>query len=106
MAPIMEIIGNIIIGTGIVFMIFGAIGIFKLKTFYTRILATSKIDTVGALTLIIGLAVRSGAGAFTWKILLLAVIMLIFNPLVGHILARSAYISGHKLEEETDEGEK
>ena len=78
---------------------FGVIGIFKFNTFYTRLLATSKIDTVGALTLIIGVAIRHGISFFSGKVVLLAIIMLIFNPLVAHILARSAYLSGHKLED-------
>lgn len=91
------IIGNIIIACGVVFMLFGVIGIFRFESFYTRLLATSKTDTVGALTLIIGLAISHGISFFTGKIILLAIIMLIFNPLISHILARSAYLSGHEI---------
>ena len=98
MEAITEVIGNIIIITGVIFMVFGVIGLYKLNTFYTRILATSKIDTVGVLTVIIGIALRYGIGSFTGKVLLLAIIMLIFNPLVSHILARSAYLSGQRAE--------
>lgn len=98
-----EIIGNIVIIAGIIFMFFGVVGIFKFDSFYTRLLATSKTDTVGALTLIIGIAIRHGFSFFTGKVILLAIIMLIFNPLVGHILARSAYLSGHE-RENSEEG--
>jgi len=94
------IISNIVIFAGIVFMSFGVIGIFKFDNFYTRLLATSKTDTVGALTFIIGIAIRHGFSFFTGKVVLLAVIMLMFNPLVGHILARSAYLSGHETDED------
>ena len=100
MENIQEIIGNIIIAAGIVFMSFGVIGLYKFDNFYTRILATSKTDTVGALTLIIGVAVRHGFSFFTGKVILLAILMLIFNPLVAHILARSAYLSGQTGEQE------
>ncbi|MCL2416252.1 MAG: monovalent cation/H(+) antiporter subunit G [Defluviitaleaceae bacterium] len=99
MENLAEIIGNIIIIAGIIFMIFGLIGLFKFKGFYERILATSKVDTVGMLTIIIGLTVRYGISSFSGKILLLAVLLLMFNPLVAHILARSAYLSGYKTDE-------
>jgi len=94
----LEIAGNIIIIAGIIFMFFGVIGIFKFKNFYPRILVSTKIDTVGALTIIIGIIVRHGGGFFSAKLLLLLVIILVLNPLVAHIVARSAYLSGYELE--------
>ena len=100
MENLQEIISNIIIAAGLIFMFFGVIGLFKFKNFYSRLLATSKIDTVGVITLIIGLAVRNGISFFSGKILLLAVIMMIFNPLIAHVLARSAYLSGHETDNE------
>ena len=94
----MQITGSIIIFLGIIFMFFGVIGIFKYKNFYTRILVTSKIDTVGAFTLIIGIAVRHGFSYFSLKLLLLIVLMMIINPLISHMTARSAYESGYKID--------
>ena len=94
------IIGNIIIGAGIVFMAFGLMGICRFNDFYTRLLVASKSDTVGALTFMVGMAIRYGPSFFSGKILILAVIMLIFNPLVAHMLARSAYISEQNKEDE------
>ena len=95
----MEIAGNIITAAGIIFMFFGIIGIFRFNNFYERILVTAKIDTVGAMTLIVGIAVKHGAGFFSLKLLLLAAILLILNPLAAHILARSAYLSGYKIDD-------
>ena len=80
--------------TGIVFMAFGVVGIYKFNNFYTRLLASSKVDTVGMLTVMIGVIVSHGFSYFTGKVLLLLAIMLIFTPLVTHVLARSAYLSG------------
>ena len=95
----MEALGNIIIIFGIVFMLFGVIGIFKFENFYARILITAKIDTVGALTVIIGVALREGVGFFSLKLFLLMCTLLILNPLSTHIVARCAYRSGYKLDE-------
>jgi len=96
------VVGNIFIGTGIAFMLFGALSLFKLKDFYPRILVASKIDTVGLLTLVIGFGFRHGISFFTGKLVLIVVILLILNPLVAHIVARSAYRSGYKLEKKGD----
>jgi len=87
-------------------MLFGVIGIYRYKNFYPRILVSSKSDTVGALTVIIGIAVRHGPGFFSWKLLLLIIIILILNPLLAHVLARSAYLSGHEIENPTGKAEK
>ena len=96
----MEIASHILIIVGIVFMLFGIIGIFKFKNFYVRILVSSKVDTVGALTIFIGLALRHGIGYFSGKLILLIIVMLILNPLVAHIIARSAYLSGYNTKDQ------
>ena len=95
-----EIIGTVIIFTGLIFMFFGVIGIYKFKTFYTRLLATSKTDTVGAISIIIGVSIINGFSFFTAKVILIALIMLVFNPLIAHTMARSAYLSEKENDEE------
>ena len=99
----MQIIGDIIIALGMVFILFGIIGIFKFKNFYTRILVAAKVDTVGAITIIIGVAIKHGVSFFSLKVLLLLFIMIIINPLATHMIARSAYLSGYKTEEKQNE---
>ena len=95
----METLGNVIIIAGIILMFFGVVGLFKFQNFYPRILVTAKIDTVGTITLIIGLIIKHGLSFFSLKLLLLLGIMLILNPLAAHMVARSAYLSGYKLED-------
>jgi len=93
------LISNILLGLGICAIIIGTVGIFKFKNFYARLLITSKIDTVGTITIIIGLMVRFGFSFFTGKLLILLIVVIIVNPLVSHIVARSAYLSGHSKDE-------
>ena len=102
MQNLLYIVGNIIIVIGFIFLFFGVVAMFRFKDFYSRILAVSKIDTMGALTIIIGMSLRHGISPFTGKIIFIAIILLLFNPLVSHILARSAYISGHIKSPEID----
>ena len=92
-----KIISNVIIVIGLVYMLFGVVGMFKFKTFYPRVLTTSKADTVGAITVMIGVVVGRGVSIFSGRVLLLMVITLILNPLMAHITARSAYLSGHEI---------
>ncbi|MCL2827242.1 MAG: monovalent cation/H(+) antiporter subunit G [Oscillospiraceae bacterium] len=94
MASILEIAGSVLIAAGAILMVLGTFGLLKFKRFYPRILISSKIDTVGMLTLLLGLVVRHGFSFFSAKIVLIIVILLILNPLVAHILSRSAYMSG------------
>jgi len=95
---VLTIVGSILIGVGVLFMVFGAVGLFKFKDFYPRILISSKIDTVGLLTLFGGVALRYGLSFFSGKVLLIVIIILILNPLVAHIVTGSAYESGYGLE--------
>jgi len=92
----LEIAGDVIIISGIIFMFFGVIGIFKYKSFYPRILLSTKIDTVGTFTIIFGIALKHGFSFFSLKLMLLMVLMIILNPLITHMVARSAYLSEHE----------
>ena len=99
----MEILGNVLIIIGMLFMLFGVIGIFKYRTFYVRILVASMIDSVGAMTVIIGITLRHGVGFFSLRILLLLALMFFVTPMVTHIVTRCAYQSGHQLEDLREE---
>ena len=90
---------------GVVFMFFGALGLFRFRNFYPRLLVMSKIDTVGSITLILGIALRHGLSPMTFKVLALGVIILTFNPLIAHLMARAAYVSNHSLHDETSQGD-
>ena len=98
MNTIFEIIGNVLIIIGVIFMLFGVVGIFRFKNFYPRILVSTKIDAVGMLTLVLGIAFRHGISFFSGKLMLIIIVLLILNPLVSHIIARSAHLNGHDIE--------
>ena len=95
-----NIIGNVIIGIGLVFVLFGVVGIFRFKNFFSRILVASKVDTVGFITIMIGVIVRQGLSYFSLKVALIALIMLLINPLITHSITRSAHYSGYKVRKE------
>jgi len=96
LSEILIIISNIVIIAGLVFMAFGVLGLFRFKNFFLRIMSSSKVDTVGTLTVIFGMAIRGGLTFFSAKLLLLAVLLVVLGPLCHHMVARSAYLSGYK----------
>lgn len=89
------IVGNIIIVMGVIFMLFGVVGVFKFNNFYARMIVSSKIDIVGLITLVLGISLRHGFTFFTFKMWVIVVVVMILNPLVSHVLTRSAYDSGY-----------
>jgi len=99
---IMQIAGNIVMIIGLIFMFFGVVGLFRFKEFNLRILVFAKIDTVGAITFMIGIIINHGFSFFSLKVLLIMILFLILNPLTAHIIARSAHLSKEVYDEFND----
>jgi Multisubunit Na+/H+ antiporter, MnhG subunit len=98
-----EIIGKILVVIGFLFICIGILGIYRSKNFYVRILSATEIDTMGLITMLVGMAFISGLNAFTFKILLILVILIIINPSVASKIAASAYFSGYRLNQESED---
>lgn len=98
-----ELIGNIIIGIGVAFVLIGVFGIYRFRNFYSRILIGSMVDTVGFITICTGVVVRNGVSWFSLKVLLLVAVVMVINPVVTHSIARSAYHGGYRIDEEEDD---
>ncbi len=92
----MELVGKILIIIALIFIVFGIFGLFRFRDFYSRILITSKVEVLGAITILAGIAIYSGFQPFTLKVLLIMIVLVITNPLATHSIARSAYKSGYK----------
>jgi len=58
----------------------------------------SKIDTVGTITVIIGIMMINGFSFFSGRLLLIIGILLFLGPLSTHIVGRSAYYSENDTE--------
>lgn len=86
-----------IIIIGVVFVSIGVVGIYRFKNFYSRALVASKVDTVGYITLMIGVILRSGFNFFSAKVFVILLITMLINPLITHSIVRSAHISGYKV---------
>jgi len=93
----MRIVSFVLMIGGLLFALFGMIGLFRFRHFYPRILITSNIDAAGMLLFLIGVALQSPNGAFALKIGVIAVLSLITSPLSSHAILRSARDSGYRM---------
>jgi len=83
-----------------VYIVFGVIGIFRFKNMYARLLTSSKIDTVAAITIFLALIIKSGLSPLTIRLILILTLVLITSPVSSHIIARSAYFNGIQIKGE------
>lgn len=77
-----------------IYISFGIIGIFRFPDMYSRLLTSSKIDTVAAITILFALIVKSGFTPASIRLALILIFILITNPISNHVIARSAYLNG------------
>ncbi len=92
-----EIIGYILITIGILFDIFGCIGLVRFPDVYNRLQAATKCVTLGTIVLLIGVAFASGSGAMAAKAIICAVFIVLTSPTAAHAVAKGAYSSGVEL---------
>ena len=91
-----DIIGYILIISGVLFNLFGCIGLVRFPDVYNRLQAATKCVTLGTILLLLGVAVVGG-GATAAKAAICAVFILLTSPTAAHAIAKGAYASGVKL---------
>lgn len=96
-----EIIGYILIAIGVLFDIFGCIGLVRFPDVYNRLQASTKCVTLGTIVLLIGVAFASGSGAMAAKAGICAVFIVLTSPTAAHAIAKGAYASGVELWEKS-----
>jgi multicomponent Na+:H+ antiporter subunit G len=85
---------------GIMFDIFGCIGLVRFPDVYNRLQASTKCVTLGTFLLLIGVALISfvrGWPSLGTKAIICAVFILITSPTAAHAIAKGAYASGVEL---------
>jgi len=96
-----DVIGYILIAVGVLFNIFGCIGLVRFPDVYNRLQAATKCVTLGTVLLLVGVGLVSGIGPMSAKAIICAVFVLITSPTAAHAIAKGAYASGVKLWEKT-----
>jgi multicomponent Na+:H+ antiporter subunit G len=90
-----EAIVIVLCAVGLLFSLSGVVGILRMPDVYTRIQCSSKTVTMGALPLLVALAVAEGPlTEFGGRALVVAGLLLLVDPIAAHALARAAYKTG------------
>lgn len=91
----MQVIATVITGIGTIFLFLGSLGVFRLPDVYNRLQAGTKCTTLGAFLTIIGIGITQP----DWipKTFIIAVFILITNPISNHALGRASRKSGVSL---------
>ncbi|MBN1362373.1 MAG: Na+/H+ antiporter subunit G [Sedimentisphaerales bacterium] len=96
-----DVIGYILVAVGVLFNVFGCIGLVRFPDVYNRLQAATKCVTLGTVLLLAGVAIASGVGATAAKAIICAVFVLVTSPTAAHAIAKGAYASGVKLWDQT-----
>jgi multicomponent Na+:H+ antiporter subunit G len=88
----MNLWGAIVTGVGTLFLFIGNLGVLRLPDVYNRVQAGTKCTTLGAFLTIIGVGIMQPA--WFWKTLIIALFILVTNPISSHAIARASRKSG------------
>jgi multicomponent Na+:H+ antiporter subunit G len=107
----MNVIVVIFLLMGLVFFTGGGIGIIRLPDFYTRLHPAGKLDTLGSLFMVTGLALYN-LEHFTWgtiltslKMLLIVVFIFLSSPTATHAIVDAGVRAGLEPWTKTGTGE-
>jgi len=95
----MNTLGLAVTGFGIIFLFLGGLGIFRLPDVYNRLQAGTKCTTLGAFCTIIGVGIMQPH--WFLKTLLIALFILLTNPISNHVIGRASKNSGVPLCDKT-----
>jgi len=97
----MSIVAILFMLAGAFFFTMGVIGFLRFPDFYSRMHATGKGDTLGAVLMLTGLALYNLHSGFllgnilvSIKLMFIAVFWFLANPTATHALLRAAFDSG------------
>ncbi|MHC4759537.1 MAG: monovalent cation/H(+) antiporter subunit G [Planctomycetota bacterium] len=92
-----DIIGYFLMIVGILFDVFGCIGLVRFPDVYNRLQASTKCVTLGTILLLIGAGIVSTDGSTIAKAVICAVFILLTSPTAAHAIAKGSHASGVEL---------
>ena len=92
-----ETIAILFVMLGIIFDLFGCIGLIRMPDIYNRLQASTKCVTLGTCSILFAVVIKYGLNAAGIKAILCIVFLLLTAPVSAHALARASHRSGVKL---------
>jgi len=79
---------------GLFFLVVGSLGMLRLPDVFSRAHALSLTDSLGAVLVLVGLAVYQGLSMNSLKIMVVLGLVYMLNPVIAHATIRAAYRAG------------
>lgn len=96
-----DLVLNLLVGAmvviGAAFSLVASIGLVRLPDVYSRMHAASKAGTVGSGVILLALAVHTDDAAIMTRAVAGVIFLLLTAPIAAHLLAKAAYVTGHRL---------
>ena len=89
---ISEIIGNLMLISGSLFLFSAGLGVLRMPDTYNRIQTGTKATTLGTMLVLVGVAFLHPA--WTFKLIILVFFVMLANPVSSHALARASHAIG------------
>ena len=96
LAQLIEILSWLAMIGGIFFVLAGSIGLIRFPDFWSRLHASSIMDSAGVILFIVGMMLHSGFNLITVKLAIIGVFLFITGPTASHAVANAAFISGSR----------
>lgn len=96
-----DTISLIFIVIGVIFDLFGCIGLIRLPDVYNRLQAATKSVTLGTCSILFGLFIKYGFSAIGMKALIAIPLLFFASTVAAHALVRGSYKFGIKLWDKT-----
>ncbi len=84
-----DVIVGLFLIAGAAFVLIAAIGIVRLPDLLTRMHASTKAGTLGALLVLAGLAFHQGSGEVVSKVVATSLFLLLTAPIAAHMIGRA-----------------
>ena len=103
-----NIISAVLLVAGLFFMAVSVIGVFRFKSFYSRLQVMGVGQTLGTVLCCLGFVLYEGFSNAGIKILMVMIFTLVGGPIGTHIIDKVAYkeaVRSSSMEAESDRGE-
>jgi multicomponent Na+:H+ antiporter subunit G len=92
-----DLIFKILLTIGVVFNLFGCIGLLRLPDIYNRLQSATKCVTLGTCSILLSLLVKYGFSEIGVKALVAIPLLFFASTVAAHALVKGAYFFGVKL---------
>ena len=99
MLLIRDILVVIFLLGGFFFLVVGIIGLIRLPDLFNRLHALGKCDTLGSGMIIVAMLLIYPGVTNSAKLLLMGALMFVINPVMTHLITKTAYVRGTEMVE-------